>query len=154
MPHDPKDGVTPERLSQILTPFYESDQARDVALALVNAIVATEAVMLDGSGPAVKQGVARMLLDFSFQLYGNPFWQRFAASLQPVLAMAVIARMDSYGHATTRTRGAAEQVAFLASRQAAVEVAVQVLFYEQGTKGVHTQSQNLRIALVREIGGV
>lgn len=154
MPNDPKEGVAPERLSQLLTPFYESDEARDVALALVNAIVATEAVMLDGSGQAVKQGVARMLMDFSFQLYGNPFWQRFAASLQPVLAMAVIARMDSYGHSATRSRGNVEQVAFLSSRQAAVEVAVQVLFYEQGTKGVHTQSQNLRLMLIREIGGV
>ena len=151
---DPSHGMAPERLTDLLRPFYETQDARDTAVALLNAIVSAEAVMLGGGDrKEVKAGIARMLVDFSVQLYANPFWQRFAANLQPVFAMAVLARLDSYGHSVDRAASQPHMAAFMSARQAAGEVAVSVLLHEQGSSGLQTHAKNLRLTVVRELGG-
>ena len=146
--------MTPNIIEQKLRPYFNGEDALAVAVTLINAISATEQVLLGDRGRDTAVSVGRMLTDFAFGLYGNPFWRQHAGHLAPVFATAVMARLDSYEHAGSRQRDALENLAHLSSRQAVAEVLVQVLFCEQGTRGVASSSRSLRAEVIRSFGGL
>lgn len=145
---------TPDQIEAKLKPFYETDDALQVAVAMVNAITSTEQVLLGETGREVAVASGRFLTDFAFGLMGNKFWQLNAGHIVPVLATAVMARMDSYKHAQARAQDPAQGVAHISARQAVAEVAVQVLFCEQGTSGAVASSGDLRRMMIKEFGGL
>ena len=118
---------------ELLAPHLTEPEALAVGAALINSVLATEQVMAGKADAGVGAAVAAMLVDFSFALGRNPFWQRWSAYLIPVFGSAVMARLDSYAHGSGRP-DQINQVAHVASAAQVVELAVAVQFCMNGAR--------------------
>lgn len=148
------DMVTPDFISEVLKPYFKTDDAREAAVGMVNAMLVTEANMLQITGRELAIASARVLVDFSIGLGGNKFWAANAQSMSTVFATAVMARLNSYEHAADRDRSKLDMVAHVTSRQVMCEIPVHVLLLEQGLPGVRAHGPNLRRAMLKNFGGL
>lgn len=145
-----------DRLNEIINDYTQSQSARAVAVDLIMMLrtaekaAASETLDSDARGEVLRS-YAALLLD----LPANTFWRENAGFLTPIVAMAFNAWIDASHYMqltlddrqteTART-GAILQVHGL--RHTAVEVALGVIYCEQGAGGLRAASVALRDKLM------
>jgi peptidoglycan hydrolase-like protein with peptidoglycan-binding domain len=130
-----------------------SPAAADACFALLAAMRTTEEVLAGRLDDSVKQGVVQMLVDLTYGLQFNPFWQKAAPLVQPVFTASVVAWFDSMRYAERATnartdaiRGDAGAKAF-ATKNTIFEVAMAVFLADKGPGAVARDGVRFRDAL-------
>ena len=135
-------------IDRAIAPFIRDEAARSVVNSLLGAAATVDRVIRGESTDEVKQDAAQMLLDFTSGLNSNPFWLRHSGYIMPVYTSAVMSWLHSYQY-TKADAPPEDKLAFLAARNVLAEVAVAVLYCEQGTKGMVQTGAQLRQALMK-----
>lgn len=138
-----------------IEPIILDPAARSVVAAMFAAVHSVEQVMKGEIGEDVRTGVMSMFFDLTVGLNDNHFWRTHSGYLLPVFQMGANAWRDSFSHlAATDTDPNDRQssVAFLTSRNAMCELAVAVLYCEQGAAGLAEKSVELRKAVMKMEG--
>lgn len=125
-----------------------SEAAAAACFALLSALRTTEEVLSGRTDDAVKQGVVQMLVDLTYGLQFNPFWQKAAPLVQPVFTAAIVAWFDSmrYGEralSQPRDNGAKA----FATKNVIFEVAMMVFLADKGPNAVSKDGVRFRDAL-------
>ncbi len=127
---------------------YMSKEASEVAAALLAAFKTAEDVAGGKRTDAEAMAVVQMLVDLTFTLPLNTFWQQHAGRILPVYMTAVNAWLDAGTYATAAKADPASAVKFVAGRQQIVEVAVVLLLVDKGAVAMREDSRKLRDDLV------
>ena len=128
-----------------------SEPAAAACFALLSAMRTVEEVLSGkGTDDDVKRGVVQMLVDLSYGLQFNPFWQKAAPLVQPVFTAAIVAWFDSmrYGERAMadRTDNGHGAKAF-ATKNVIFEVAMMVFLADKGPNAVSGEGVRFRDAL-------
>lgn len=136
-----------ERLRGDIESYFIGEGASHVVAALLSSVHTAEQVLAGRSDDDVRVGMAQLMIDFTVGLNSNPFWLKHSGYIMPVFSTGVSAWMDSMAYLDAKTPE--DRVAFIATRNAMTEVAMAVLFCDQGAKGVREKGTDLRRVMLQ-----
>lgn len=136
------------RAKAAAAPYIKDEHALAVLGDLVSLVKVCESVLMDVRDDSVKAMAAQALHAFTGGLQSNPFWRNNAAYLAPVFNTTVGAWMDSFGYLAGGTATAEDRLAFMVTQNALPEIAIAVLYCEQGQAGTLKYGLELRKALL------
>lgn len=136
------------QITNTIEDFIIDPAARGVVASMFAAVHNVEKVMKGEVTDDVRVGVMQMFFDLTVGLGDNPFWRQHSGYLLPVFQMAANAWRDSFEHLSD-PKDEASNIAFLTTRNTMCELAVAVLYCEQGAAGLAKNSVSLRKAVMK-----
>lgn len=135
-------------LKSAIAPHINDEAAQGVVTSLLGGVYTIDKIIRGEVDDDVKSAAAQLLLDFTAGLNANPFWMQHSGYIMPVFTNAAMSWLHSYQY--TKTDASPEnKLNFLVARNVLAEVAVAVLYCEQGTKGMVEKGARLREAIMQ-----